>query len=137
MKTCYVEKIVSKVIIIACDYLLVSKIPKRRGRNGDNRLFFPPKTMILTIMNKSPWDSNAIFIFFCYSGFPHKTVHPFRNFLADLSPPTLYKVEIRKKFWRNTSNIVCGVRGRFWAWGNWKMPQKCKSVPRLLSIIVA
>ena len=66
MKTCYVEKIVSKVIIIACDYLLVSKMPKRRGRNGDNRLF-SPKTMILTIMNKSPWDGNAIFIFFCYS----------------------------------------------------------------------
>ena len=31
------------------------------------------------------------------SGFPHKTVHPFRNFLAVLPPPTLYKVETRKK----------------------------------------
>ena len=31
--------------------------------------------------------------------FPLKTVHPFRNFLALLPPPTLYKVETRKKFW--------------------------------------
>ena len=29
--------------------------------------------------------------------FPLKTVHPFRNFLAVLPPPTLYKVETRKK----------------------------------------
>ena len=125
MKTCYVEKIVSKVIIIACDYLIVSKMPKRPGRNGDNRLF-SPKTMILTIMNKSPWDSNAIFIFFCYSGFPHKTVHPFRNFLADLSLSTLYKVETRKKFWINASNIVCGVRGRVGPGGIGKCPKSAK-----------
>ena len=31
--------------------------------------------------------------------FPLKTVHPFRNFLALLPPPTLYKVETRKTFW--------------------------------------
>ena len=34
--------------------------------------------------------------------FPLKTVHPFRNFLAVLPPPTLYKVETRKK----SSHIV-------------------------------
>ena len=34
-------------------------------------------TGITTIMDKSPWDSNAIFIFYCHPGFPHKTVHPF------------------------------------------------------------
>ena len=45
------------------------------------------------------------------SGFPHKTVHPFGNFLAVLPPPTLKKVEIPKKMWIHTSNIVCGVRG--------------------------
>ena len=39
------------------------------------------------------------------------SVHPFRNFLAVLPPPTLYKVETRKKFWIHASNIVCGVRG--------------------------
>ena len=52
--------------------------------------------------------------------FPLKTVHPFRNFLALLPPPTLYKVETRKTFWIHlvrspitltSSNIVCGVRG--------------------------
>ena len=42
--------------------------------------------------------------------FPLKTVHPFRNFLAVLPPPTLYKVETRKKVWMHASNIVCGVR---------------------------
>ena len=44
--------------------------------------------------------------------FPLKTVHPFRNFLAVLPPPTLYKVETRKKFRIQASNIVCGVTGR-------------------------
>ena len=44
------------------------------------------------------------------SRFPLKTVHPFRNFLAVLPPPTLYKVETRKNFRVHASNIVCGVR---------------------------
>ena len=43
--------------------------------------------------------------------FPLKTVHPFRNFPAVLLPPTLYKVETRKKFRIQASNIVCGVTG--------------------------
>ena len=64
-----------------------------------------------TIMDKNTWDSSAIFVFFCHSGFPHKTVHPFRNFLAVLPPPTLCKVETRKKFWIHASNIDCGLRG--------------------------
>ena len=58
-------------------------------------------TGITTIMDKSPWDCNAIFIFFVISGFPHKMVHPFRNFLAVLplpTPLTLYKVEMLKTF---------------------------------------
>ena len=66
--------------------------------------------------------------FFVISRFPLKTVHHFRNFLAVLSPSTLYKVETRKKFWIHASNIVCGV--------NWKTAQKRKSVPRLLSMIL-
>ena len=45
------------------------------------------------------------------SRFPLKTVHPFRNFLAVLPPPTLHKVETRKLFWTHASKIVCGVRG--------------------------
>ena len=31
-----VEKIISKVIIIAYDHLLVSKMPKRGRKNGEN-----------------------------------------------------------------------------------------------------
>ena len=45
------------------------------------------------------------------SRLPLKTVHHFRNLLALLPSPTLYKVETRKKFWIHASNIVCGVRG--------------------------
>ena len=39
-----------------------------------------------SIMDKSPWDSTALFIFFCHF-----------SVLAVLPPPTLYKVETRKK----------------------------------------
>ena len=38
-----------------------------------------------------------IHIFAVISRFPLKTVHPFRNFLAVLPPPTLYKVENSEK----------------------------------------
>ena len=38
------------------------------------------------------------------SRFPLKTVHPFWKFLEVLPPPTLYKVETRKKFWIDASN---------------------------------
>ena len=31
------------------------------------------------------------------SRFPHKMVHPFQNFFAVCPPPTLHKVETRKK----------------------------------------
>ena len=48
-----------------------------------------------TIMDKSPWDSNAIFIFLLSFRVPRKTVHPFRNFLA-VFPPLPYT---KKKFW--------------------------------------
>ena len=38
-----------------------------------------------TILDKSPWDSTAVFInFSVISRFPIKTVHPFGNFLAVL-----------------------------------------------------
>ena len=37
----HVEKIVSKVIIIAFHHLHVSKIPKKRRKNEENILFFP------------------------------------------------------------------------------------------------
>ena len=43
---------------------------KRTMMTGMSRM-----TGITTIMDKSPWDSNAIIIFL--SGFPDKTVYPF------------------------------------------------------------
>ena len=60
------------------------------------------------------------------SRFPLKTVHPFRNFLAVLPPPTLYKVETRKKFWIHASNIVCGVRGGVGSVSIGKRPRNAK-----------
>ena len=63
-------------------------------------------------------------------------MHPFRNFLADLPPPTLYKVETRKKFWIHASNIVCGVRGVVLDLCELENAPKGKSVPRFLSMIV-
>ena len=71
------------------------------------------------------------------SRFPLKTVHPFRNFLAVLPPPTLYKVETRKKILDTYIQHCLWGEGRVWTCVNWKTPQKCKSVPRLLSMIVA
>ena len=76
------------------------------------------------------------------SVFRHKTVHPFRNFLAGPAflQVTLYTVGTRKKFCINASKRVQRClwgEERGWAYVNWKTLQKCKIVPRLLSMIVA
>lgn len=69
--------------------------------------FFLKEHVLPTIEEKSPWDySNAIFMFFCNSGFPYETVHPFQNVLAVLLPPSLYKVKSLKKLWIHVPNIV-------------------------------
>ena len=81
------------------------------------------------------WESNAIFLFFVILGSLIKPCILFEINFSCSSSPTLYKVEIQKKFWIHASNIVWGVRGGVgpvWI-GN---AQKCKSVPRLLSMIV-
>ena len=53
-----------------------------------------------TIMDKSPWDSNAIFIFFCHFWVPSENSASFSKlfFLHFSLPPTptLYKVETLK-----------------------------------------
>ena len=77
--------------------------------------FFKNKKRIQIILDKSPWDSTAKFIFFCYSRFPLKTVQRFRNFLAVLSSQL-----------RGGVGPVCGIG---------KRPRNA-SVPRLLSMIV-
>ena len=64
----------------------ITGIPKMIGMTGDldekrTRMTGMSRmtglTGITTIMDKNPWDSNAILIFTVISGFPHKTVHPF------------------------------------------------------------
>ena len=64
------------------------------------------------------------------SRFRLKTVHPFRNFLAVFLSPILYKVEILD------TSVQNSLWGEGWTSVNWKRPQKCKSVPRLFSMIV-
>ena len=91
--------------------------------------------MFASILDKSPWGSTAIFIFFCHFSVPLKRVRPSRNFLVVLPLPTLYKVETRKKFGIHASNIVCGMRGGVDLCELKNAPRKA-SVPRLLSMIV-
>ena len=53
------------------------------------------------------------------------------------SPPsTPYKVETQKKILDARVQHCLWGEGRGWACVNWKTPQKCKSVPRLLSMSV-
>ena len=73
--------------------------------------FFPPKPGFRQSWTKVLGTLLQYVYFSVISPFPLKTVHHFRNFLALLPPPNLYKVETRKKFWIHPSNIVCGVRG--------------------------
>ena len=70
------------------------------------------------------------------SRFPLKTVHPFRNFLAVIPHPTLYKIETRKKNLDTRVQHFLWGEGRGWTCVNWKTPQNSKSVPGLLSMIV-
>ena len=94
------------------------------GRKGDPAvLLFPSRTcpdFIATILDKSPWDSTAIFIFYVISRFPLKTVQRFRNFLAVRPPPTLYKVETRKKILDTRVQHCLWGEGRGWTCVNWK-----------------
>ena len=69
------------------------------------------------------------------SRFPHKTVHPFRNFLAVLPLPPYTKLKLEKILDTRVQHCLWG-EGRGWTCVNWKTPMKCKSVPRLLSMTV-
>ena len=71
-------------------------MPKTRRKSEENRLF--QKTRIQTILDKSPWDSTAIFIFFLlFLGSLLKQCSVFEILLQFTLPPTLYKVKTRKK----------------------------------------
>ena len=78
-------------------------------------------------MDKSPWDSIAIFISFC---------DPFRNYLTVLPPPPYTKLKLGKILDTRVQHCLWG-EGRGWTCVNWKMSQKCKSVPRRLYMIAA
>ena len=70
------------------------------------------------------------------SRFLLKTVHPFRHFLAALPPRILSKDETWKKILDTRVQHCLWGEGRGWTCVHWKTPQKRKSVPRLLSMIV-
>ena len=67
---------------------------------------------VATILDKSPWDSTAIF----------NILHPFRNFLPVLPPPTLCKVETRKQILDTRAQHCLWGEGRGWTCVNWKTP---------------
>ena len=108
---------------------------KKRRKNEENRLLSQNQDSEIP-GQKSLGQSLQYSYVSVISRFPLKTVHPFRKFLAVLPPLTLYKVETRKK--------ILDIRVQHCLWGggggrtcvDWKTPQKSKSVPRLLSMIV-
>ena len=126
-------------LVKTCHVVTTYLSPKcLKGIGKMEKKTFYPKTRIQTIMDKSPWDTNAIFIFSVISGLPYKTERCFWNFLAVLPPSTLYKVETGKNsgYPVYASNFVCGVRGGVGpAWIG--KHHRNASVPRLLSMIVA
>ena len=104
-----VEEILSKVIIISCDYLLVSKMPKKHRKSEENRLF--KKTRIQTILDKRPWDSTAIFIFFCYFSVSSLNSSAFSKFSC--SSPSLHLIQS----WNSKKNSGYTRPTLFVGWG--------------------
>ena len=66
----------------------------------------------------------------------HKTVHPFRNFHVILPPSPYTKLQLEKKILETWVQRCLWGEGRGRVCVNWKTPQKFKSIPRLLSMIV-
>ena len=87
--------VVSKVIIIACDHLVVSKMPKKRRKNEENRLFFP-KPGFRQSWQKSLGQHCNIQIILSFLGSHLKQCIFFEICLQFSLPPTLYKVETQK-----------------------------------------
>ena len=81
-------------------------------------------------------DSTTILIFFCHISVPLlKQCILFKIFLQFSLPPPYTKLKLGKILDTRVQHCVWG-EGRGWTYVNWKTPQKCKSVPRLLSVIV-
>ena len=70
------------------------------------------------------------------SRFPIQSVHLFRIFLQFSLPPSFTKLKLGKKILDTSVQHCLWGEGKDWTCVNRKTPQKCKSVPRLLSMIV-
>ena len=79
-----------------------------------------------TILDKSPWDSTAIFLFFCYFSVPSQNSASFSKFSC--SSPSPYPIQS----WNSEIILDTHVQhclwgeGRGWTGVNWKTPQKRK-----------
>ena len=92
-----------------------------------------------TILDKRSWDSTATFIFFCHNlGSLLKQWILFKILLQfPLPPPPPYtKMKLRKKNLESRVQHCLWGEKRGWTCVKWKTPQKSKSFPRLLSMIV-
>ena len=113
---------------------LSSKCVKSVGKMKKTDFF--PKTRIQKFLDKSPWDSHCnIHMFLSFLVSLLKRCILFENFSQFSLPSPYTKSKLEKKFWIYASNIVCGEGGGRTC-VDWKTPQKSKSVPRLLSMIV-
>ena len=63
-------------------------------------------------------------------------MHPFRNFRVVLPPSPYTKLQLGKKILETCLQRCLWDEGRGRVCVNWKTPQKFKSIPRLLSMIV-
>ena len=109
-------------------------MPKTRRKSEENRLF--QKTRIQTILDKSPWDSTAIFIFFCYLSVPSLNTSAFAKFSCSSPSPHPIQSWNSEKILDTLVQHCWWGEGRGWTCVNWKTPKKCKCVPRLVSMIV-
>ena len=84
-------------------------MPKTRRKSEENRLF--QKTRIQTILDKSPWDSTAIFIFFCYFSVPSLNSSAFSKFSC--SSPSPHPIQS----WNSEKNYGYTRPTLFVGWG--------------------
>ena len=93
----------------------------------------PPPPLISHVWIRH-WDSTVIFIFLSFLGSLLKQCIFFEIFLQFFLLPPYAKLKLGKILDTRVQHCLWG-EGRGWTCVNWKMPQKCKSVPRLLSMI--
>ena len=80
-------------------------------------------------MDKSPWDSTEIFIFFCHFSGPSQIL--FEIFLQFSLPLPTQSWNSEKKSLDTCVQHCLWGDGRDWTCVNWRTPQKCKSAPKL------